>query len=103
MDGPGVEVKSVDVSGFNANEDFLPGMVNYGKFTFTLGYDQSSANSTQLSTLAVGRTIANWKVLWPDATTNITFHGYITKFNPSFGKGEYTKVKLELQLTTSAF
>lgn len=103
LDGPKMTCKQVDVSGFDDHESFLPGMVNYGVFSFSLGWDAGSANSTQLTTLLINRQIAHWKLLWPDNTTSQTFFGFIVDHAPSLGKGEYTKAKIDIQLTSSAY
>lgn len=101
--GPSLSLDTLDVTTHDSTDawrDFVGGLKDGGEVSLELVYNPDSLTQIALRTDLDGRTVRNFKLVFPDATsTTWAFAATVTGFEPSANVGDELSASCTLKVT----
>ena len=110
ISGPSLSSDDVEVTNHDSpggSKEYIPALMDTGEVSFDGNFIPSAASQTQLLADQKARTVADWRIVLPDATdvdnrTKWTFPGYIKTINFSYPTQEVMAINATMKLAGEA-
>ncbi len=110
ISGPSLSSDDVEVTNHDSaggSKEYIPALMDTGEIGFDGNFIPGNASQTQLLTDQKARTVANWRIVLPDATVLVnrtmwSFEGYIKSIDFSYPTQEAMTISATMKLAGEA-